>query len=145
MIHDLEPFRIRLHQPVLDPVVNHLHEVAGARRSDVRIAVLGCERLEDRPQPFHRLVVAADHRAEADLESPDPARDARVDEVDALVLRLDVAPLRVAEVGVAAVDDRVALFGERQQLLEDVLGDLPRRHHHPERARRLELFLQLFH
>ena len=38
-----------------------------------------------------------------------------------------VAPLRVAEVRVAAVDDRVARLGEPQQLLEGVLGDLRRR------------------
>ena len=86
--------------------------------TDVRIAGLRRKGLEDRLEPLHRLVVAADHQAEADLETPDPAGDAGVDEVDAAVLRLDIAPLRVAEVRVAAVDDRVALVGDLEQLRE---------------------------
>ena len=59
------------------------------------------------------------------------------------MLRLDVAALRIAEVGVAAVHDDVALVGDLQQVLEDSLRDLSGRHHHPERARRVELALQL--
>src|SRR5437588_7046588 len=107
------------------------------------VALLGGERLEDRLEPLHGLLVAADHEAEADLEPPDPARDARVHEVDALLRRLLVPALRVAEVRVAAVDDRVAALGELQQVLEDILRDLAGRDHHPEGARRLELALQL--
>src|SRR6266550_4000393 len=109
----------------------------------MRIAIFRSERLEDRLDALHWYVVPADHQAEADLETPDSTRDARVDEVQLVCLRLAVTSLRVAKVRVAAVDDRVALVGERQQVLEDVLGDLPGRHHHPERARRLELGLQL--
>ena len=112
--------------------------------ADVRIAVLGRERGEDRLEALHRLVVAADHQAEAYLAAPrcrrrrrrrrsaGPSRSPR-----------RVPPLRVMEVRVAAVDDRVALLGELQQLLEGVLRDLPCRDHHPERARRVELRLQL--
>ena len=83
VLHDLEALGVRLHQAVLDAVVDHLHEVAGARRADVRVAVLGRERLEDRLEALDGLVVAADHQAEADLEAPDAAGDAGVDEVDA--------------------------------------------------------------
>ena len=30
VVHELEALGVRLHQPVLDAVVDHLHEVAGA-------------------------------------------------------------------------------------------------------------------
>ena len=39
-LEHLEPLGVGLHQAVLDPVVDHLHEVAGARPADVRVAVL---------------------------------------------------------------------------------------------------------
>src|SRR5436189_4642636 len=115
--------------------------MTGAARPDVRPAVLGGERLEDRLEPRDRLVIAGGHQAEADLESPDAAGDADVHEVNPIVLRLLVAPLRVVEVRIAAVDDRVALVGNPEQLVENVLGDLPGRNHQPEGAWRLELLL----
>ena len=37
---DVEAFGVRLHQAVLDPVVDHLHEVAGARRTAMQVATL---------------------------------------------------------------------------------------------------------
>jgi hypothetical protein len=143
MLHQLEAFGVRLHQAVLDPVVHHLHEVAGAGGTDVRVAALGRERLEDRLEPLHGLVVAADHEAEPDLQPPDTARDPCVDEVDAALLRLGVASHRVTEIGVAAVDDDVAFVGEQQQMVERILGDLAGGNHEPERAWRIELLLQL--
>src|SRR5207237_1206712 len=80
--HDLEPLRVRLHEAVLDPVVDHLHEVASTGRTDVRVPVLGCERPEERLEPSDRLGVASRHQAVADLEAPDASGDADVDEVD---------------------------------------------------------------
>jgi hypothetical protein len=143
VLHDLEALRVGLHQAVLDAVVHHLHEVACAGRADVRVAVLRREAPEDRLEPLHGLVVPADHQAEADLEPPDAAGDAGVDEVKPAHLRLRMPALRVAEVGIAAVDDRVALLGDAEQLLKRVLGDLPGRDHQPERARRAELPFEL--
>ena len=51
---------------------------------------------------------------------------------DLLLPRLLVAALRVAEVRVAAVDDRVAGLEDAEELAERVLGDLAGRHHHPD-------------
>ena len=90
-------------------------------------------------QPLHRRLVAPGHQAEPHLEAPDPAGDADVDERDLALARLGVPPLRVAEVRVAAVDDRVAGLDDVEQLLERVLGDLPGRHHQPDVARRVQL------
>ena len=84
-VHDLEPLAVGLHEAVLDPVVHHLHEVAGTGRADMGPAVFGRERAEDRLEPFDGLVGAAGHQAEALLQPPDTARDADVDEVDSAV------------------------------------------------------------
>ena len=86
-------------------------------------AVLGSERLEHGLDVRDRLVRAAGHQAEAFLQTPDPARDADVEEVDALLGRLRVPALRVVEVRVAAVDDRVPGRGEVEQLLKRRLRD----------------------
>src|SRR5262249_56408900 len=120
---------------LLEPVATCLRAGAGPRRAGVRVAGVGGGRLEDRPQALHGVGAAADHQAEADLEPPDAARDAGIDEVKAALLRLRVPPLRVAEVAVAAVDDRVPLVGEAEQTLEHVLRDLSRGPHHPEGPR----------
>src|SRR5262249_25201490 len=80
-----------------------------------------------------RVAIAAGHEAVAHLEPPDAAGNADVDEMDAARRSLGMPALRVVEVGVAAVDDRVSGRGEGKQLLECRLGDLAGRHHHPER------------
>src|SRR5207302_8886390 len=109
----------RLHEPVLDPVVDHLHVVAGAgsaeaqpaARADRRTTLLvrlRCEHVEDRRQRLDRLPWSADHHAVPDLQAPYAAGDADIDVGDpALAQRLRAA-LVVGPARVAAVDDRVA-------------------------------------
>jgi hypothetical protein len=106
-------------------------------------AVLGRQRLEDRLQPVHWLVVSARHQAEPDPEAPDPAGDADVDEVDPLVAGRRVPPDRVVEVGVAPVHDGVTAVEDAEHLLEGLLRDLAGRNHQPNGARLLELLRQL--
>src|SRR5438477_204473 len=73
-LEDVEPPGVGLHQPVLDPVVDHLDVVAAAGRAGVQVALLGGaaellaaggardvaaaggQRLEDRVEPLHRLL-----------------------------------------------------------------------------------------
>ena len=125
VLEDAEPFREGGHEPVLDAVVDHLHEVPGAALAAVEIAVLlrgdlvparrarGCvdprrERREDRLEPPERVLVAADHQAEPALEPEDaPARPA-VEVVDPARSELLGAADVVRVVRVAAVDDRVS-------------------------------------
>ncbi len=57
--HDLESLGVGLHEAVLDAVVDHLDEVAGARRADVGVTALGGEGEEDRLAGGHRLLGAA--------------------------------------------------------------------------------------
>ena len=87
---DVEAFGVGLHHAVLDAVVHHLDEMAGAARAGVEIALLdprvaafaagrqrdrpaaGRERLEDRVEAVERLAPAADHHAEAALSPHTP-------------------------------------------------------------------------
>src|SRR6185503_6322967 len=132
-VHDLEAFGVGLHQAVLDPVVDHLHVVAGTRSTDVEVATGGCERREDRFERGDGLPISADHQAIADLQAPDPARRPGIDVVDALLLQRRVPADIVVEVGVAAVDDRVARPEVLEELLDLRLGGVPGGDHHPDR------------
>ena len=96
----VQAFRVGGHQAVLDAVVHHLDEVAGAARAAVQPAAFlgrrrtlaarrpfggvdaGGERVEDRSQPGDRLGVATDHQAVPALEAVDAAARADVEVVD---------------------------------------------------------------
>src|SRR5215218_2173510 len=157
VLEDVQPLGVGGHHPVLDPVVDHLHEVAGAVRAAVEVAVLrrggvagaargalgrldpGSKAGEDRVEPLDCAIGAADHQAVAAIEAEDAAAGPAVDVVDPLLAHLLGAADVVAVVGVAAVDDRVPLLQHRGHVLNRLLGDLPRRDHHPDRARRAQL------
>ena len=156
VFQDVEPFRVRGHEAVLDPVVHHLDEVAGAIRPAVEVALLrgalrllasrrprdvalpGASRLEDRVEPRHDVRLAADHHAVAALEAPDAAARPDVDVVDALRRQLLGAPDVVDVVRVAAVDQDVSLLEERQEVGDRLVGD-GRGDHQPDDARLREL------
>ena len=89
------------------------------------------------------LLLAADHEAEPALDSPHAAARADVDVVDALLAQLVGVADVLDVVRVAPVDDRVPglehLGERRDRLVRDVAG----RHHHPRRARLLELLREV--
>ena len=101
-----------LHVGVLDAVVHHLDEVAGAVVADVRDAGLALgdrgDRAQDRAEGHPRLVRAAGHERRAVQRAFLAAGDAHADEVDAGLADRLLAADRVGEQGVAAVDDDVA-------------------------------------
>ena len=74
--------------------------------------------------------------------SPTPARDADVQVVQALLRELTGAAQVVDVVGVALVD-RVAVFEVRGEVADDPVHDRGR-HHHPDRARLVQLLDELF-
>ena len=82
---DGEAFGVGLHHAVLDAVVDHLDEVAGAGWADVApaLGLAGGERFEDGGEAFDGGLVAADHEGVALLEAPDSAGGAAVDELEA--------------------------------------------------------------
>ncbi len=146
---DIHPFRVRGHEPVLDPVVNHLHEMARAVRTTMQVAML-CraardlftpgrprrrierrrERRENRIEMLDNAGLAADHLAEATFQSPDAAARARIDVMDPLGHERPGAVDVIDVIGVPAVDDDVALLEPARQIL-DCMRDDSRRHHHP--------------
>lgn len=126
---------VRLHDRVLDAVVDHLRVVARADAAGVREALfartLGAQCVEDGHRELDVLGSTAGHEAVAVVLAPDTARDAHVHVADALgseLLGVDgvVDPLRVA-----TVDDEVALAEHAGQVGDHVMGDLAVRDHDP--------------
>ena len=102
--HDVEAFAIRLHQPVFDAVVHHLHEVPGAIGPAVQIAEVGGAAFSraalrwarHRPVPGARVLkigsrclkivrLGADHQTVAALDAPDAAAGAGIHVMNAFV------------------------------------------------------------
>src|ERR1044071_728025 len=118
-----EALRERLHDPVLDAVVDHLREVAGAARPAVQPADLGAwrEQARERLEDLDRYRRAAEHEAIALLEPVHSAGDARVDVAQSLLRQCERAAHGVPVVAVAAVDQRVAGGDERHEAADRVL------------------------
>ncbi len=126
-MQNIQAFGIGRHDAVLNSVVNHLHEMAAAHRSAMQVAILGRaadffaarraidisapgrQRLEDRIQMFHDVGFAADHQAVPALQAPYAAAGSDIGVVNAFGLQLLGAPNIVDVIGVAAIDDDVAL------------------------------------
>ena len=114
--------------------------VAPRRRR--RVALAGGQRLEDRVEAFDRFGRAADHEAVAAVLAPDAAGSADVEIVDSLGSQL-LGPANVVDVvGIAAVDERVALLQERRVVGNHAVGDA-RGDHQPHVPRRRQLGDQL--
>jgi hypothetical protein len=103
--------------------VHHLDEVAGAVRADVRAAGLAVDLrrdvLEQRAEGLVRLLRAAGHDARPVQRALLATGDAAADEVQPSLAQRLLAAARVGEVRVAGVDDHVALFEQRRELLDD--------------------------
>ena len=156
LLQDVEALGHRLHHAVLDAVVDHLDEMAGAARPGMEVALLdagvaavapagrrdvaaaGRERLEDRVEPPHGRRLAADHQAVAALEPPHPAARADVEVGEAAFGERPGAAHVVLPERVAAVDDRVAGREQTAERLDRPLGRLARGQHHPDGPRRVE-------
>ena len=144
-LHDLEALRERLHHPVLDPVVDHLHEVAGAGRADVRVAALLGQVLRGTA----RSACMRRRRRRPSRSSPPSAprsrrrRRRRGSETPASSPPRRPT-LRVAEVRVAAVDDDVARpRAAARSVWKAFSVGVARRDHQPHDARLGELRREL--
>jgi hypothetical protein len=155
VVQHAEPLRVGGHHSVLDAVVDHLHEVAGAVGSAVQVALLRaaaalpaprcgrrriharCQGREDRVEAAHGALLAPDHQAVAALEPAHAPAGADVDVVDAARLQRLRAPQIVVVARVATVDQHVV---PRQQRLErrDRVVDEGDGEHDPDGARGVE-------
>jgi hypothetical protein len=112
-LHQVVGFGDELHDAVLDAVVDHFHVVARRARAQVRHAGfavhLGGHGLQDGlyPRVGHRL--AARHDAGAEPGALLAARHAHAEEVNVFAGQVFDAAVGVGEVGVAPVDEDVAL------------------------------------
>src|SRR5579885_667828 len=160
VVQDIQPFGVGGHDAILDAVVNHLHEVAGAMRATAQVAVLGRagypvstgsggralftggQSGKYRVEILHRLLFPADHQAVAAFKSPDAAAGADIEIVNALRLQLGRAADIIDIVGIAAIDDDISLIDQRQKLGQ---GGINRggRDHHPENTRLRQLIHQV--
>ena len=133
-VQDVEAFGKGGHDPVLDAVVHHLDEMASPGPPAVQVALLlrrelpgtpwrtrnvtdtWGDGLQDRVDEGDRFLVTADHQAVAALQTEDAAAGTNIDVVQALLPKLGGAAYIVAIVGVAAVDDDVALVEQPGEL-----------------------------
>src|SRR5689334_15967638 len=126
--------RVRGHDAVLDSVVDHFDEMAGAVWPAMEIALLGCavnfvtsagtrnvtdpgsEPGKDGIQMLHDLLLAADHHAVTTFKSPNTAARADVYVVD-ISRRKFLGPPNVVDIiRIAAVDQNVVGFEMRQEI-----------------------------
>src|SRR5579859_4948791 len=123
---NIKTFCVSMHQAVFDSVVYHLHEVAGAGRSAIKIALFGCaaeffparsawnitharsEGFEDGIKALHGFFWAAKHHAVSALQPPDAAAGADVDVMNAAVFQLLRPAHVIFIVRVATIDNDVA-------------------------------------
>ena len=103
-------------------------DLAGVDEPEV---ALGLERVEGRLHLRDVVVGAAAHQGVAVLQAPDAAGDAAVDEADALLGQQLGVHLVVGPLGVAAVDDQVALAEQLAERPHRLAGRVAGGHHHP--------------
>jgi hypothetical protein len=122
-----------LHVGVLDAVVDHLDEVAGAVGADVRAARgsvdVGADRLEHGAQGLVGLRRSARHDRRAEQRALLAAGDSHADEVQVALFEGGFAAAGVVEVGVAAVDEHVPRLEQRGELVDYRVGGLARVDH----------------
>ena len=146
LTQDSESFSVGCHQAVLDAVVNHLYEVAGAVGAAVKIAQLcgtvellaswrswdvaraGRQPPEDRIETIDDLILAADHHAVASFQTPHASARADVDVVNSLRRQFLCPPDIVDIVRIAAIDDRVAGLEVGQETGDGFVHDGRRDH-----------------
>src|ERR1700722_19599132 len=133
---DGEALGVGLHHAVLNAIVDHLDEVAGAGGAYVTpaLGLAGGESFEDGGEALDGSFVAADHERVTLLKAPDSAGGAAVDELEAGGDELRVAALGVLVVGVAAVDDGVAPREQAFEACDGVVDGIASGDHDPDGA-----------
>src|SRR6266566_5188830 len=152
---NVEALCVSGHQAVLDAVVDHFDEMAGAGRTAVEIAFLGSapglftsrsavniattgrERFKNGIETLYDGGLAADHLTIAPLEAPDAAAGADVAIMDALGGKLLGTSDVVDVIGISAIDDDVVFFELTDQIVKRGIHHCCR-NHEPDRAGLLE-------
>ena len=153
---DIHAFGVGGHDAVFDAVVDHFNEVTSAVGSAVEVAEFGgalvigtshcagdvadarSEGAEDRVEVLDDFVLAADHHAISALQAPYAAAGSDIHIMDSLGRNVLGAADIVDVVGIAAVDDGVAFFKKREEVVDGGIHR-SRWHHKPNGARGFEL------
>src|SRR6202034_1165411 len=156
VLEDVQTLRVSRHDAILDSVVDHLDEVAGATGSAMQIALLrraasllatrcaGCrsdpggDRSENRIEMLNDILFTADHKTVPTLRSPHSATGSGVDIVNAFGPQFIGSPDVVNVVRVAAVDNDVSFLQASSKVVEGLI-DGRGRDHQPDSARWLQL------
>ena len=124
---------------VLDAVMDHLHVMAGAARSDVgaaRVAIhVGADFCQHGLDLLIGVAGAARHDAGPEQRTFLAAGHACTDEAKAAGFQRFTPPHRVEEVGVATVDQDVAGLEVGRQVVDGLVDRRPGLHHHQDPAR----------
>ncbi len=126
---------VGLHEPVLDAVVDHLGEVAGAGAAGVDETAFRRQRIEHRLGEGDVLRRATDHEAVPLRATPHAATGAGVDVAEPGGAERLGSTRAVMPVGVAALDHHVALREQCAEAPDRVLGGIAGGHHHPHQPR----------
>ena len=140
--HDAIDLGDHLHVAIFDAVVDGLDEVAGAAFAQIGTAGLAIEfgrnRLKDRLRVLPLRLGAAHHDRGAVPGALLTARHTDAEIADALRGEIGEAAVGVGVERVAAFEDGIALFEQRQQLLDHVVDRLAGLDHDDDRARALD-------
>ena len=142
-------FGNELHVGVFDAVVDHLDIVAGTVFADIRTARLAVSGFSGNSLvnglDFRvRFLIAARHDSRAAAGPRFPTGNPHAVEVDAVFPATVVAAARIAEIGIAAVDDDVPRIEERQQLVEHAVHGSAGHDHEHDLARPLQGSQEIF-
>src|SRR5262249_24573666 len=156
VLQNIGAFGEGLHQPVLDAVMDHLDEMTGAARAAMqvtkfgaRVAAIAANRARHIAEPRRQRLEywsetadpgfgPANHHAVAALEPPDAAAGADIHVMNAAALEHFGAPDVVLPKRIAAIDNNVIRRQQPGELDNRVFGDLARRQHDPDCARRTQ-------
>src|SRR5688572_11854676 len=137
--HAFEPFANCLQHRVFDGVVDHLDEMTGAIRSDVRVTTTGRERLEHWLHAGHGFYGPANHQVEALLLPPHTPADTDVEKMHATFVTSNGVFDRRRVSRIAAIDEKIAGLQPSEQRLNRLRRWLAMRQHDPHGARRVQL------
>ena len=147
--HQLIRLADELHIAIFNAIVHHLHKVARAVLAHPIAAGrtvfhLGADGLEDGLHIGPRLRRTAGHHAGALERAFLAAGNAGADVIQALALHIGGAADGIREMGIAAVDDDIALFQVRDDLLDKIVHRLAGLHHQHHLARLFQIGHEFF-
>src|SRR5438270_7527199 len=151
-----------LHNPVLDSIVDHLHEMPGTGRTAVNITLFRCasqllpsgctcnvattgsKSFENWIELLDHFFWPADHHAVAALQAPNAPAGADVNIMNSLFAEHLRTTNVVFEIRVTAVYENVAGFHFLRNRLRGRFGGAARGNHEPRDTRRAELRAEVF-